>query len=146
MKMTKKEQEERKQNAIEFLRKELKPNQRIATVLVGVSGSGMTRHIKVIVSMFFDGLTLSEPHDISASVANALGLRYNDSKGAVKIGGAGMDMGNHLIMSLARVLFPNPKCLGKGCPSNDHRNDPSMPYKKGLKHSDGSYFLRQYWI
>lgn len=42
---------------------------------------------------------------------------------AVKMGGAGMDMGFALVHSLSYALFPDGfGCIGDGCPSNDHSN------------------------
>lgn len=128
-----------KQEAIERLQKLLKPGDRVGTVLLHVSRSGMMRHIKPVI-ITSDG----EAMNISFYV-NAI-FEQKQEHEFVKMSGCGMDMGFALVHSLSYYLFPNGyECPGKGCPSADHVNTPRKPYRKGVHHKDG-YALKQYWL
>jgi hypothetical protein len=64
--------------------------------------------------MYLDGLVHRAAPDF---------FRMGDREGII-MGGCGMDMGFHLVYSLSSILYRNGyRCLGKGCPSNDHAND-----------------------
>lgn len=75
---------------------------RVYTILRHVSTSGMSRDISLIVAEN-DGTI----HDITFYAAMALGDRLIESKGhrAIRVAGAGMDMGFHLVYSLSASLF-----------------------------------------
>lgn len=94
MSVSKKEQ----QKAIERLRKLLRPGATIYCVMRHVSRSGMTRVIEL--------LTIGEGEilRIGYDAALALGWPYDRRRGGVRVAGAGMDMGFHLVHSLAHVL------------------------------------------
>lgn len=74
---------------------------------------------------------------------------------AVRVGGAGMDMGFHLVYTLSRTLYPDGfDCVGlyqdnrtdgPRCPSNDHSNG-LRDYGPSIRHEDGGYALRQRWL
>lgn len=121
--------------AIERLRKVMPPGTTVYTILRHVSRSGMMRHISVKT-----GLEVQHDWD----VALVTGLRLAPYEG-IKVAGAGMDMGFHLVYSLSHTLYPNGfDCIGEGCPANDHSN-----YRGGdvpKHHLDGGYALRQRWI
>ena len=117
---TKAEKQERKQASIKYLRKLLRAGDTVYTSLRSVSRTGMYRHIVVLVGRGRSVL------NISWHVHN---LGIGDwREGAIGVGGAGMDMGFHVVYSLASVLFID------------------REYIKGKKHSDGGYALRHSWL
>lgn len=73
----------------------------VYTILRKVSSSGMTRHISLKVA---EG---SNIFDITYLVAKALGDKVSSVNGynTIKVQGAGMDMGFHLVYSLSSVLY-----------------------------------------
>ena len=73
----------------------------IYTNLVHVSSSGMTRWIKPLV------IVNDRPLNISYHVNQAFGDKPIDKNGTqcVRVGGCGMDMGFHLVYTLASVLY-----------------------------------------
>jgi hypothetical protein len=73
----------------------------VYTILRRVSASGMTRHISLKIAQG------GEIYDITYNAALALGEKLHDVNGfnTIKINGAGMDMGFHLVYSLSSVLF-----------------------------------------
>ncbi len=75
------------------LLKLLKPGMTVYTSLDHVSRSGMMRHIRVLVGSGADIL------DLSYKVSVLLDDRTTD-RGALKIGGCGMDMGFHVVYAL----------------------------------------------
>jgi hypothetical protein len=127
--------------AIDKLRERINPGDTIYTVMRHVSRSGMMRAIDVY------EMHEGAPHRISYPVAQAAGLTYSRKHEAVRMDGAGMDMGFALVYELSWVLFRDGfKCAGRAarCPSNDHSN--GMKYRKGTKHSDDpGYALRHQW-
>ena len=144
--MNKKEIEEKRQKAITYLRTIIKQGDRIYTSLQHVSSSGMSRRIKVLVPVLDDrthsGMVIE---DVSWWIADACGIRFNQDKYALVVGGCGMDMGYHVVYSLARSLFRDDfTCIGDNCPSNDHSNGDKV--KQGEQHSDAGYSLTHSWI
>lgn len=147
--------------AIERLRKILKPGDTVYTILRHVSKFGMSRDIDLYK---IDG---GEPMYLSGYAANALGESRSKDQG-IRVGGCGMDMGFHLVYNLSRTLWPNGHgCIGKGerwsCPSNDHSNGDrdytpedsgDIRWTEGSiyqgpvvhHHSDGGYALRHRWL
>lgn len=115
------------------------PGTTVYTVLRHVSKSGMSRDIAVYVMA--DG----EPRWITWSVAQATGLGWNDAREAIRIGGAGMDMGFALVYDLSSVLYRDGfTCAGDRCPSNDHSNGDRD--HEPHHHTSGGYALRQRWL
>ncbi len=102
--MTQKEKE--RQEAIEKLRQILKPGDTLFTILRHVSRSGMLRHISVF------SLKTGEPLQLDYLASKALSWPLARGEG-IKIDGAGMDMGFHLVYSLAATLFPGYDESGK---------------------------------
>lgn len=98
MTTTKQAKADAQTDAIARLRNLLHPGDTVYTALDGrPSASGMTRRIKVFIVR--DG----EIRSIGWTVGKALGWPVN-TENAVKVTGAGMDMGFHLIYTLARTL------------------------------------------
>ena len=134
--------------AIEQLRGMLKPGDTVYTILDHVSSSGMSRAIRVVVPYVREDGTIDHLHP-NYAVGKALGLRHWKRQGreqaALVVGGCGMDMGFHLVYELSHVLYPDGyTCVGKGCPSNDHRNGDRdyTPHP----HTSGGYALRHRWL
>lgn len=73
----------------------------VYTLLRSVSSSGMTRHISLLVA---NG---GEINDVTYYAAGVLGESLYERNGhrAIRVNGCGMDMGFHLVYSLASVLF-----------------------------------------
>ena len=79
----------------------LREGSTVYTVLRSVSSSGMTRHISLLVA---NG---DEITDITYYAAGVLGDSLYERNGSrsIRVNGAGMDMGFHLVYSLSSVLF-----------------------------------------
>lgn len=73
----------------------------VATLLTHVSGSGMSRRIAVL------GMSAGAPSNVTPDVARVLAWKWdrNAPTAAVTVGGAGMDMGFHLVYTLSRRLY-----------------------------------------
>jgi hypothetical protein len=109
--------------ALARLRDWLKPGDTVWTVLRHVSRSGMQRTVSLVVIEDDGNGNGPEVRDIDGVVARALGLTFDRDRGGVKVGGAGMDMGFHLVYELGRALWPEGfGCVGENCRSNDHTN------------------------
>lgn len=112
--------------ALETLRDQVKPGATIHTIVTHVARSGMSRSIRLF--LIRDG----SPWEISWLAACAMDDRIDQKNGGIKVSGAGMDMGFHLVYNLSRTLFPDGfGCIGedavtrdrsKFCESNDHAN------------------------
>jgi len=137
--------ETERQDAIEELRKVLRPGDTVYTILRHVSRSGMTRGIDVY------RMADKQPVWITGYVGKAIGQPqsfkdWNNSYG-LRISGCGMDMGFHVVNTLSYILFPDSfECIGEGCPANDHVNGdrdytPHM-HSKGA----GAYALKHEWL
>jgi hypothetical protein len=83
-------------------------NLTVYTILRSVSASGMTRRISFKVA---DG---SNIYDITYLVAQVLGEKVVDAHGhnAIRVNGAGMDMGFHMVYSLSSVLYSGQERAG----------------------------------
>jgi hypothetical protein len=142
--MSKASEQERRE-AIERLRKEIKPGETLRTVLRHVSSSGMSRSISII------QIKRGGTFDWSWLVAKAIGEKIDQKHEGIKIQGAGMDMGFELVYRLSMALYGGKRgypCLGERCPSNVHVNGPNPPRGergKGIRHDDG-YALSQKWL
>jgi len=85
----------------------LKEGSTVYTILRKVSSSGMSRDISLLVAN--DG----EISDISYYAAHATGSRLIDGYSrAIRVQGAGMDMGFHLVYTLSSVLFKGEERAG----------------------------------
>jgi hypothetical protein len=79
----------------------LKPNDRVYTLVRHVSASGMSRDLSLFVAIN------GEIIDITYYAAHAIGWRLVERNGrrAIRVHGAGMDMGFHTVYTLASVLY-----------------------------------------
>jgi hypothetical protein len=163
-----------REEARAMLREWVKPGDTVWTVLRHVSRSGMQRTVSLVVIEDDGRGNGPEVRDIDGAVARALGMTFDRDRGGVKVGGAGMDMGFHLVYELGRALWPEGYgCTGANCRSNDHGNGdrdytphhgevytaetcPGRPCSMECDHKerdgrdhwhrDGGYALRQRWI
>jgi hypothetical protein len=79
----------------------LKEGDKVYTILRHVSASGMSRDISLVIAHG------NEIIDITYYAAHAMGDKISESKGhrSIRVNGAGMDMGFHLVYNLSSVLF-----------------------------------------
>jgi hypothetical protein len=131
------------EQAIAGLRDDLPPGSVVYTVLTHLSHTGMMRSIKTLIVV--DGKLI----DASWAVARAVGWKFDRDHGGVKVTGTGMDMGFHVVNTLAYTLYPGGYvCPGECyCTSGDHVNGPldqRTPYDVQATHHDG-YALRHAW-
>jgi predicted dehydrogenase len=96
----------------------LKPSDTVYTLNRHTSASGMSRDISLFIAQG------GEIIDITFYAAHALGWRLVERNGrrAIRVSGAGMDMGFHTIYTLASVLY------------------------RGAVEGDAGYALRQEWL
>ncbi len=80
---------------------DLKPGDRLSTIVTHVSKSGMSRSIQVL---RVEGGRIV---DVSWAVAALLEMSVNGRHGGINIAGCGMDMTFEIVYLLGRVLFPN---------------------------------------
>ena len=105
------------EEAREKCREMFPPGTTVSTVLRHVSRSGMMRSISVLAVE--DG----QAYDASYWVARAIDEKIDQKNGGIRISGAGMDMGWHLVYRLSNALY---------CPDKyDH---------------DAAYSLKQRWV
>lgn len=97
--LPKSERERMKAESIAWLRKNVPQGSAVFTILTHVSRSGMSRNIKCLILHPQYGID-----NISYHVARALELPHVDRDSAIRVSGCGMDMGFHLISSLAYAL------------------------------------------
>ena len=83
----------------ETLKSQIKKGDTVHTIVRKVSPSGMYRHISV------HAIKDNEVNYLSFHVANVLKWTYKDKTNSVGVGGCGMDMGFHLVYTLASVLY-----------------------------------------
>jgi hypothetical protein len=101
MRKTTEEQNEAKEKLLGWIKR----GDTVYTVCDHVSRSGMMRHIRLVVPLIGDD---GKIHFIHPNFAAATVLGYSQVKkgnNALKVGGCGMDMGFHLVYSLAQNLF-----------------------------------------
>lgn len=140
--------EQEKQDAIKRLREEIKPGDKLYTILRHGSRSGMSHSISVI--QIKKRGKYAGTYDWSYLIAKAIGEKIDQSHDGIKISGAGMDMGFELVYRLSSALYGGKRgypCLGDSCPSNVHVNDRNAPCGKGkgIRHNDG-YAISQSWL
>lgn len=126
--------------ALQQLQEIIKPGDTVYTVLRSVSRSGMSRTIDlyIIDKSQYDGNY--RPRRISYQVAKACGFGWDNNRDALKVGGAGMDMGYHVVYSLARQLFRD------GFTREDGKQYGRNSAPVGTTDKDGGYALRQEWM
>lgn len=90
--------EQDRQEAIAELRKYMKPGITVLTILRRVSPSGMSRLIDIHV------IVDNEPLRFTWTAARALGLTYNRRHEALRIDGAGLDVGFDVTYRLSSLL------------------------------------------
>lgn len=136
-------------DAREMLLSYLQPGDTVYTSLEHVSKSGMSRVIQLHIFRP-DKYAGDDPRNpthfvLGWNAARVLGMSWDNTRDGIKVGGCGMDMGFHLVYSLAHALWPDGfDCIGERCPSNDHSNG-DRDYSPH-HHSDGGYALNQRWI
>ena len=107
---TKAEREQEQTDAIAKLREWFPPRRwipeggrpRIATIVVNVAASGMSRSIKALAVVPGDDGRIT---DISYWVARALDRKIDSKRGGVICRGCGMDMTFELVYSLSKTLY-----------------------------------------
>jgi len=117
--------------AIQHLRKLLKPGDTVHTVLRHCSSSGMSRRIDLF-KMSKDG-----PIFLTGYVGRAIDYKHSD-KGGLVVGGCGMDMGFAIVYALSHALYPKGFKLAK---DQRGRNGDTSGFD-----SDGGYALRHSWL
>lgn len=125
--------------ALQTISEIIKPGDTIYTVLRSVSRSGMSRTIDLYI-MATDRDGKAYPRRISYLVAKACGFTYDNSRDALKVGGCGMDMGYHVVYTLARTLYRDGFTIEDG--KRYGRNSANV----GETDKDGGYALRQEWM
>ena len=96
---------EQTEQARERLLSILHPGDTVYTIIKHVARSGMSRDICPI------AIVNSEPVYLGCSVAELIGWRCDDQD--VKVSGCGMDMGFHLVYTLAATLFSDGYALNQ---------------------------------
>lgn len=155
----------RQQEAIESLREDLKPGDKLYTILKGVSRSGMSRNIDVFkFSTDENGGIIKQW--LSPRIARACGFTFDTKSESIKIGGCGSDMGFEIVYNLGRYLFPNgfaEKCTACGrTPTRKDAIDEGQPERapqcsrghrfRGRNNDttgwddDGGYALKHEWL
>ena len=99
------EKQAQQDRALDILRETFPNGSVVCTALGHVSRSGMQRQFKVL-----HGNADGTVEDLSWAVARALGWSLGDR--GVKVNGAGMDMGFHLVYTLAHALYGDGYALG----------------------------------
>ena len=105
----------------------VKPGSTVYTILRHVSASGMSRVIDLVV------IHKGEPCRISHAAAALISYNLDPKHDGLKVGGAGMDMGFHVVYSLSSRLWP------KGTPK-------AHSMRNGEPDRDGGYALKQRWL
>lgn len=119
--------------SIDKLRTWLQPGDTVTTVLRSVSRSGMSRSIDLYAFACDDGQV--SKRWLSYHVARVVG-GWDDRRECVKVSGAGMDMGFHLVYTLSGYLWPDGfTCTGDRCPSNAHTNGQAYPHAFPAEHA-----------
>lgn len=85
--------------AVERLREWVNEGDTIYCILRHVSRSGMLRVIDLVK---VDG---DRVYSLGWNAAKAIGWTYDRERDGVKVNGAGMDMGFHLVYTLAQVMY-----------------------------------------
>ena len=102
--LTKKDKAELHESSKKWLKENIKEQETIYYCVTKVSQSGMSRNIKF---MYHDGKRLL---NLSGYFSELCDYKWNGD-GSIKVQGCGMDMGFHVISSVARTLFDDYKKL-----------------------------------
>lgn len=123
--------------ALDRLRKFIKPGDIVLCNCKHVSASGMSRVIQLYT---LDHSGKGRPLNyIGWNVAKALGMSYDTKREGVKIGGCGMDMGFAIVYELGRALWPT-KEAAEAAGYVTGRNSSKAP------ETDGGYILTHQWL
>lgn len=84
----------------------LKDTKTVYTVLRGVSSSGLTQYVSLMVPGL-DHEGKPDLYNITWHASNVLGDKLHDKHGhrVIKLQGGGMDLGFHVVYSLSSVLY-----------------------------------------
>lgn len=91
--------------AIERLKEWVKKDDVLYTVIRHVAASGMSRNIDVFKFEKCDRHGRVQKLYLSYNIALALGWPMAKDNNGIKVSGAGMDMGYHLVETLSRKMF-----------------------------------------
>lgn len=94
-----------RQEAIDQLKRYLKPGTTVYTILRHVASSGMTRWIDLYV---FEN---NEPRRLTWNACLSTGYTYDRKREALKIGGCGMDMGFAVVYDLSKTVLGDATAL-----------------------------------
>ncbi len=136
---------EAREEAVKRLHEILKPGDTVYCVLRGVSRSGMMRKIDLYKFAPNDrtGFPLAK-FWLSRLASKAAGFGFDEKAECIRVGGCGMDMGFHLVSTLAAHLWREGfDCTGERCPSSDHSNHRTSTF---TRHAHGDYALHCEWI
>ena len=124
--------------AVENLRRWLKPGDRVYCVLRSVARSGMSRKIAlfVVVPATPNGVRKHTLWNITHNAATALGYTLDHRQNGIVVGGCGMDMGFAVVHDLGRAVFRGKKIT------------PSMRTKARTigTSDDPGYLLNHHWM
>ena len=112
-KLTKAAKEERATKSANVLKQHLSTGDRVWCNITKTAASGMSRRIRCYIPLNDDGTSDHKPtiYDITWHVANVLDWPLNDD--GIRVDGCGMDMGFHLVSTMARSLFGDYKTLDR---------------------------------
>lgn len=96
---------EEKAVAVEALKKAFPKGSTAHIVLVHKSASGMSRSIVLLAVNQGEPQTAGAIYDLSWAANRLLGWGIDQTRGGVKVAGAGMDMGFHLVATLSAMLY-----------------------------------------
>jgi hypothetical protein len=100
--MTKATKEERAA-AMDILKRiGVKPGARLYTKVIHASASGMSRTVDVYIVTKDRRIQW-----IAGLVARATGMRLDEKRSGIIVGGCGFDAGHEVVYNLGRVMFPN---------------------------------------
>ncbi len=123
-----------KAEALEKLRKHLKPGARVYTAVQHVNRTGDMRVISCFLA-YVDAKGEADIFPISGWVAAATGRKFDVSRGGVICHGGGMDMTFELVYRLGTVLFP------EGGPARASTNRTRS--RTAVHESNGGYLLNR---
>lgn len=117
-----------------YLQNLLTPGTTVCTILRHCSKSGMMRVIDLVV------IDRGEVERIGWRAAQAMNdaKSYDGQRQGIKVTGAGMDMGFHLVYNLSRTLYPDGFTLPEG--KRGRNGNPSR------HDDDGGYALNHRWL
>lgn len=94
-----------REEAIAYLKAQLRPGLNLYTCLRSVSSTGMSRTLDLY---YVSG---DEILRITWSAALVLGWTYDRRTEALRVHGCGLDVGYHTVASLSRILFGDEQAL-----------------------------------